>query len=453
MIDTLRNSIAAFLILAVPAWARAAPASLTEIVDRAVRRSPGLEGANAELRRSRSLLLETKLARLPVLSAGASAMRGDGPVYAFSSLLGRRSFTAADFAVDALNRPGYVTDVRGSLELGIPLFTGFRLSRASEMGRISVGRAEAGAEAAAQRARLEAVDASVRLLAAETLAGVLERRIASAAPDLADAERLRKNGLVLGSDYFAAQAVLEGLRAWKSRADSDAAGQRRRLTILLGSDPGPLPGSLELGALPEASEDDLLTGALERRADLRQARSDAAAARVAERGARDGILPRVEGFAALESAGRGLSPDASSRIAGVRAAFPFGDPAYLSRSQSARAMVEAAEAGARASEEAARSELAQAAEGYRGAVAAYPATRRMRDLALQALTLFRPLYKEGRQSVLDVLRAEEAAARAEAARLETAQGALLGYARLMLAAGRLDDAAVADLGRALETRP
>ncbi|MEK7745304.1 MAG: TolC family protein, partial [Elusimicrobiota bacterium] len=70
-----------------------------------------------------------------------------------------------------------------------------------------------------------------------------------------------------------------------------------------------------------------------------------------------------------------------------------------------------------------------------------------------ALELFRPLYREGRQSVLDVLRAELALAQAEAAYLENLQALHASYAALRLAEGSFDDAAVAAIVRNLEARP
>jgi len=62
----------------------------------------------------------------------------------------------------------------------------------------------------------------------------------------------------------------------------------------------------------------------------------------------------------------------------------------------------------------------------------------------------RPLYREGRQSVLDVLRAEEAVARLEEARLEALYRQRAEWASLRAAQGRFDADAVAALDAGLE---
>ena len=74
--------------------------------------------------------------------------------------------------------------------------------------------------------------------------------------------------------------------------------------------------------------------------------------------------------------------------------------------------------------------------------------------AARSLELFRPLYREGRQSVLEVIRAEEALAKSRTAKMDALLGLHLTYARLMAASGQLNEAAVAAIASSLkETRP
>ncbi|PIR15789.1 MAG: hypothetical protein COV48_12425, partial [Elusimicrobia bacterium CG11_big_fil_rev_8_21_14_0_20_64_6] len=70
--------------------------------------------------------------------------------------------------------------------------------------------------------------------------------------------------------------------------------------------------------------------------------------------------------------------------------------------------------------------------------------------ARESLKQVRPLYREGRQSVLDVLRAEEAVARLEETRLEALYRQRAEWASLRAAQGLFDDAAVATLTLSLE---
>ncbi len=90
------------------------------------------------------------------------------------------------------------------------------------------------------------------------------------------------------------------------------------------------------------------------------------------------------------------------------------------------------------------------AAGLRGLLAALPDLNESLARALNSLDTVRPLYREGRQSVMEVLRAEEAVARLQDARLEALYRLRAGWASLRAAQGRLDDEAVAALARSLE---
>jgi outer membrane protein TolC len=71
----------------------------------------------------------------------------------------------------------------------------------------------------------------------------------------------------------------------------------------------------------------------------------------------------------------------------------------------------------------------------------------------KSLNLFRPLYREGRQSILDVLRAEEGLMRARQALLETYFHVHLGYARLCLVTGELEAETIKLIEKNIEVEP
>jgi outer membrane protein TolC len=101
-------------------------------------------------------------------------------------------------------------------------------------------------------------------------------------------------------------------------------------------------------------------------------------------------------------------------------------------------------------EERVRLEILQSLRRYEGISDALPSLKRTVELAGKSLDLFRPLYREGRQSILDLLRAEEALARAESLQLEALAQRHLQRARTLAAAGVLDEDALAALSAALE---
>ena len=95
-------------------------------------------------------------------------------------------------------------------------------------------------------------------------------------------------------------------------------------------------------------------------------------------------------------------------------------------------------------------EVLQALKNYEGAQEALPLARQTLERAEKSLELFRPLYREGRQSIMEVLRAEEGLARAAANYWQTLYQLHAGYARLALAAGFLDEKTIREIAGNLE---
>lgn len=427
--------------------------TLPSVVAAALKRAPALAETRARQDEARAAGDEASYSRWPRLSVSATAMRSDDPLFAFGSLLQQRRVTQADFAPGILNRPGYRTAVRGGLELGLPLFTGFELTRARELARLFESEAAAFGGAAAQAIRLRAADGYLRSLKDRELLAELDARIASAQKEVESAERLKKQGLVLGSDHQAALAILSGLKAWRSRAAAEKAAHDAELSVLAGG-PAPEPTGTLSDWTPQVEDDAVLVAAaLSVRPDLVAAQARVAQAGVRERGAAQSLLPTVDAFAAVENSADGLNSGAAARTLGLRARLPFGDPAYLPRRGRAQAAAQAAGAARAQVEDDIRLEVLSRAAGLRGLIATIPDLNESLSRARQALELVRPLYREGRQSVMEVLRAEEGVARLQEARLETLYRLRSGWAALRAAQGRLGDEEIAALSGSLEKAP
>jgi outer membrane protein TolC len=439
-----------FPLLLLLSAAPAAAMNLTAAADAAVAHSPAAAEARARRTQAQAAGREAFWSRWPRLSARAAFLRSDDPLFAFGELLQQRRVTAADFNPVTLNRPGYQTGVHGSLELGVPLFTGFELTRAATLATLAGEEADAMGGAAAQAVRLRTVEAYLGDLKYRGLLAEIDARIATSKTAVDSAERLKKQGLVLGSDHQAALAVLSGLKAWRARTAAEAEANRAGLGVLLGGSASETSGALRDWTPPLEDDAALVAAALASRPDLRAAGLRTRAAGVRRDGARSSLLPSVDAFAAVNNSADGFNSGAASRIVGVRASMLFGDPAYASRRARAAADEAAAVAAGAGAEDAARGEVLARAAGLRGLNAALPELREALARARDSLEQVRPLYREGRQSVLDVLRAEEAVARLEEARLETVYRQRADWAGLKAAQGRFDAAAVATLTDSLE---
>ncbi|MBP9128503.1 MAG: TolC family protein, partial [Elusimicrobia bacterium] len=388
----------------------------------------------------------------PRLDAGSTFTRGDGPVYAFASLLDQRSFGAENFDIGTLNHPGYVTNFKSYLRAGVPIFAGYELQSWGKMAELGVSHAESLASGARQEVRLAVLEAGIQTLQARALVDQLDDRIRFSSEEIDSAKKLRAKGLVLGSDFFAAEAVLSGLKAWRVQVRKMAEAGQDSLGVLLGSDPAgfDLAGSLRAGGPALPSLPDLIGLARVNRADVRASSLEAEQAEVSAFKERSTFLPRVDAMAQAETNTEDFSSNPSNRLVMVQAQWALGDPAYLARRKKAEDMSRAGRQRQAAMEERARIEIVQSLRRYEGARDAIPLLAETAEMAKQSLDLFRPLYREGRQSILDVLRAEEALARAESLRLEAMAQLHLQRARTLTAAGILDEGAVGALSAAVE---
>jgi len=310
-------------------------------------------------------------------------------------------------------------------------------------------RAEAGGEGLSQSVRFAAVEAFLQILLQRESLRALDERILSASKELENADRLRQKGLVLGSDYYAAEGILSGLKAWQAQLSAKLSEAGYRLSVLAGETLTPA-GKLSEKPYPLPDTEALLSRALESRADLKAAALEERSAEVQRRRTDSSLLPRADAFAAIGINSGDLSAAPSDRMVGVRLHMPFGDPAYPAKREGARALVEASRLDREALGDSVKSQVLSARAGYLGAASTLPLAKTTLERSQKSLELFRPLYREGRQSVLEVLRAEEAVARSQLQLLEALYGLHAGYAGVRLAAGTLDDEAVREIRSHLE---
>ena len=422
-------------------------------VDAVLAHNSGMKAAEAQVRQADAGRRETEALRLPMLSARSQVTRGDQPVYVFGSLMEQGRFGPQNFAIDALNNPGDLTNVQSALDLGIPLFTGFELTSAARLGELAGQQARSGREGTAQQLRLQAASLYFQLLFDRDLLKSLDERIAASDQEVADARKLKEKGVVFGSDYYAAEAIYGGLKGWKIQVQTDQSAALSHLAILSGKEGWQPKESLTDKMPAVASKDELLKTALMRRPDLLAAASQITMAKVNRQQAGRALLPKVQAFASLETNTNDFGSNPSNHTFGVSAKLPFGDPAYFARRSRSQAAEESAEESQKNIEESVRIEVSQAYEAYQGALAGLPVARDTQERAAKSLELFRPLYHSGRQSIIEVLRAEEGSARAQSAYLQALLSAHISYLQLQVAAGSLDDKAIADVSRQLEIQP
>ncbi len=420
-----------------PAWAQPR-LTLADAIGKAQIRNLDVRSAEVAERQAAARLTQAKAGYLPNVDVTETWQRGNQPVFVFSSLLAQRQFTAANFAIDALNRPEAVGNVRTAATFDQTVF--------DPSVRAGVRMATLGRDAATVTREVVSQDLAVgvtraygAVLAAEAATGAADAAADAATGDLALARNRRDAGVVTDADVLQIEVHLARAREQQIRSRADAAIARARLNQVLGE---PLDAVFTLDDAPEpdalagASVAALEAAAVADRPDLKLVAVQERLAAAAVASARAAFLPRVSAQAGWEANGGTLGARSSSWMVGAVARVNlfrgFADQARLAEAregQSLRALereraetaarLEVREAmarldAARATEAVGRAAIAQAREGHR---------------------IIRDRYEGGLADVTALLRAADAAQQAEARHAAARVDVVVAAATLKRAAG------------------
>ncbi|MCC7042943.1 MAG: TolC family protein [Acidobacteria bacterium] len=427
-----------FLPLAAPASAQA-PLTLTEAISRARRENPEVRQADARVARAAGQSRETRAGLLPRVDVSEGWQRSDLPVFAFSSLLSQRRFSADDFDVARLNNPNPVNNFRSAVVLEQPVFdatlraamTGARLGR--EMAKVErehVGRLVAVAT----------VEAYGRVHLIEAMAAAARAAVEAAEQDLKRATDRRDAGLATDADVLMVTVHLSAAKERQVQAEADVEIARAQLNYLMGES---LDTRFELAAVDAPADSTRLTtdeetSAIAGRADVRLAMS---AERLAEAGvsqARAAFLPQVVARGAAEWNGATFGERTSGWMVGAEVRLNvFRGLADRARLAQARATADERRVEREAALGRARLDVRAASASLAAARARVDLSRAAVAAARESQRITRDRYDNGLAAITDVLRASQAVLDAEAQAVAADSDRATGHARLEAALGRL----------------
>jgi outer membrane protein TolC len=439
----IRGRVALWLVVclavaAVPAVAQT-PLTLDEAMTRARGQTPDARALASTTEEAAARVKRAQSGFWPRVDLSETVQRGNHPVYAFSSLLSQRRFTAANFAIDALNHPDPVTNTRTSIGVEQRIYDAGLTSLGLEAAKLGKDLAAATRTAGEQDLAFRAASAFVRVLQLEAALRATDAAMAAAESDHQRARARRDVGLVTDADVLAVDVHVADMQQRQITARGDLAVARILLAEAIGA---PLTEALTLvppDARPEPGDVDTLvrdataSHPQRRGADLQMQLADNA-----RRTARAALYPSVGLQGGWEFNGATLGDQQSSWIVGAEVRINlfrgFADTARLT---------EAGDAQRRATAE--RDRVERSIEvAVRSAMAQLTAARARAGAGRAALTqaresqrIVRDRYDSGLATITDVLRAAEAALDAESRATAADMDVILQTVALDRALGRL----------------
>lgn len=427
----------ALLLLAAPALAQA-PLPLSQAIDEAIAHNPSLAAARASGRQAQADTRAVRAEWLPRINFSEGWQRSTQPVAGFGTLLNARRFTAADFAIDRLNRPGTVDGFSRRLGMSQVIFDGNHTRAAQSMASARVGIADARTAAAIATLALNVTQAYGRLAAAQAGAEAATAAVAWAQEDLARATSRRNAGTATDADVLAMSVHAADMRQRQLQADSDIVTARAALNQLMGSPieraftitlPPPTATAPELSAL--------VAEARTSRPELREADQMLAMAQAGVRDAQGGWLPTIAAGAGYEWNGLSFATRESAWTVGAELRWSLSvGGAEAAHVSAAHAAVDAARASRAAIDSAIEVDVLTARQQWLVARARIDVGRLTVDDAKESLRITRQRYAAGLATVRDVLAAASAELSAEAQHTANAVDAVTAWAALERAIGR-----------------
>jgi outer membrane protein TolC len=415
------------------------PLTLEDAVGRALKQNPAVRGAEASRREASERARQARAGWLPRVDLTETWQRGNQPVFVFGSILAQRSFTEANFAIDALNHPDPVSNFRTGISVEQLVFDGVRTLSANRSAAIGEEIADAGSRETAAQLRLGVTRAFGEVLMAQANRAAAAAALESAEEDVRRAERRRDAGLATEADVLAVKVHLAQIRERQIGAASRETVARLQLNEAMGE---PLDARFELQvpaveptAPPPIAE--LEAEALANRPDLLRAVAHERLAKESVTAARAGFYPQAAIQGVYEFNGGTFSDRVSAWTVGAVFRWNlFGGFADSAKLGEAKAATERARAERERQEAAARVDVRAAAARLDEARARVEVGRLAAAQAKESQRIVRDRFDAGLAPVNDLLRASMALLDAEYHQTAAAIDVLISAALLERARGR-----------------
>src|SRR5262245_30639004 len=415
------------------------PLSVSEAIARAKAHNPDVGSAAAAEREAAERVTQARGGYFPKVDIEESWLRGNNPVFAFSSMLAQRQVTASGLALDALNNPATTDNFRTALSVEQRLFDRATTANA-RAASIQRDMAATGSQLVDHDLTAAVTDAFGRVLIAAATVRSAMTTVETARADRELAANRRDAGRVTDADVLQMDVYLARTLEQQVQASSDERIARARMNQLMGE---PLSTVFSLDLTPSTLAIDITSPAgleeeaVKNRPEVALARQQEQLAAAVVDAARAAFLPRVTALGVWELNGGAWNSRSSSWVAGAVARINLfhglADQARLAeaRGQATRRALEREKA-----ETLARLDVQIAVARLEAARASEAVGRAAADRARESRRIIRDRYESGLTDVAMLLRSADDVQQADAQQIAARAAVLTATATLQRAIGR-----------------
>lgn len=429
------------LALLTPFVAAQEPLTLARAVSIALEKNPIRKMAMADVQIANAGTSQAKSAFMPHAGFTETATLGNDPVYAFGTKLRQGRFTAADFALSALNYPNSISNFSSRFGGQWNVFDTFASTYQLRRARAMQEAAERQLTRTDQELLFKVVDSYYSLLFAKRQVTVAEQTLKTAQA-LVDASTSRvEAGTAVDADALSAKVNSASRQEELIRARSALEMARTQLETALGVrlSPGQQPADmLKEQTLPAAALDETEARALKMRPDLQAVSSQIAAQQNSVKAAKAAFGPRLDVFGSWQADNPALFTGGNNNwMTGAELRIDLFAHEKRAQLSVEKATLSRAEAARESAENNIRLDV-------RRAYFEHDANRQMLEVARatvaqaeESLRITRDRYETGLVTITDLLRAEDADRSSRTNYWNSVYRYLTSYAALELASGDL----------------
>jgi len=420
------------------------PLTIQQAVKIALEKNPARKVSLADNRAASAQITTARSYLLPQVSFSETAMRGNDPVYVFGSRLRQQRFTAADFALNALNRPLPIGNFATRLEGKWNLFNSFAAWHGLSQARFMDEAAAHQLDRAEQEIVFRVIASYNEALLSAKQMEVAEQS-AKTAQAIVDRSQSRfESGLVVESDLLTAKVRLASRQEDLIRARNAHDLALAQLNAALGM---PMESTFDLTQplterrLPNPVLQDLDAQALARRPDLKRIAAEQAAQKQGVAMAKAAFGPQVNAFAGWELDNPTLLAGCGGNnwVGGIELKLDlFNGGSRRAELQRQKALEEKVTAMKQLAADAVRLEVRRAYYDVDSTRQQIEVARASIAQAQDSLRINQDRYESGLITITDLLGAEDAARRSQNDYWEAVSRFQTSYANLELASGTLN---------------
>jgi outer membrane protein TolC len=423
--------------------------SLDKAVESALKTSPIINSYHQKIESSKYSIEEVKLSRYGMLNLKSVYTKGDEPVYAFASKMRQGEFSMADMM--NINNPASIDNLELGFEYGVPLFTGYKIKNYENIMKENYQANERMYEEVKSGIAFKTIFNYLNVALYQKLKELTDYSISLSEVDLESAKRLNEKGMIFGSDYYAALSIYSTLKNYSSNFDKDIEREIKSLSVLTSINLSTSDISLDLKEYEWELKDEnyYIDYAVKNRNSLKAYDNYIGINEIKIDMAKKSVLPDINAFFSFSGNSGSLSDMKTSSVYGVKMDFPIGKPNYYATINKTNSEYKEMEELKKNEEKNIIDEIRQT---YSNIIQSKNSIKIAKETVLNAeksLELFIPLYKQGKQSIMEVLRANANLLQARSSYYESVFKYHLYYAKLNYLTGNLNDNLVKSISKNL----